>query len=81
MDFRYSKCKGIWLHRFDLVSEYHYPNVAVKERCGRCGAEVIFKIDSNGNADNNNYLKYHARLTLLPQHSLYYHEYPKKNAR
>jgi len=78
MDFGHSKCKGSWLHRFELVVEYHHPNVAVKERCARCAKELIFPIDPNGNADNNNYLKYHARLALLPQHSLYNHEYPPK---
>lgn len=77
MDFKQSKCKGIWLHRFYVVAEYHSPNPAIKERCARCGKEVVFKADSNGNCDNNNYLKYHARQALLPQHSFYSHEYPR----
>lgn len=74
MDFSHSKCKGIWLHKFDLVADYQ--GRAVKERCARCGKEIVIKLH-NGEADNNNYLKYHARQALLPQHSLYSHEYPK----
>lgn len=77
MEFKLSKCRGIWLHRFELVAEYHYPNQAVKERCSRCGKEVVFKANDAGNVDNNNYLKHHARQALLPQHSLYSHEYDK----
>ena len=76
MIFELSRCKSFWLHKFDLVAEYHHPNTAVKERCARCGKEVIFKIDSRGLADNNLYLKYHARQALVPQHSLFAHEYP-----
>lgn len=75
MDFSLSRCKGNWLHRFDIVAEYN--GRAVKERCARCGKEVVFKLDSNGNASNNEYLKYHARQALLPQHRLYSHEYPR----
>jgi hypothetical protein len=77
MNFQKSRCKGIWLHRFELVADYN--GWAVKERCARCGKEVVFKLDSNGNADNNRYLSYHARQALLKEHSLYSHEYP--NAR
>lgn len=76
MDFTYSKCHGIWLHKFDIVAEYHHPNAGIKERCGRCGKDIIIKIDNRGLADNNNYLKYHMRQALVPQHSLYSHEYP-----
>lgn len=76
MDFKESKCRGIWLHRFELVADYK--GEAVKERCARCGKEVVFKLDRNQNADNFNYLKYHARQSLLPQHSLWSHEYPSK---
>lgn len=76
MDFKESQCRGTWLHKFDLIAEYHFPADAVKERCSRCGKEVVFKIDPLGRADNNNYLKYHARQALVPQHSLYQHEYP-----
>jgi len=79
MEFELSKCKGSYLHKFDLVAEYHYPPDAVKERCSRCGKEVIFKLDANGNADNNKYLKYHARQALIPQHRLWQHEYPTMN--
>lgn len=75
MDFSLSKCKGIWLHKFDLVADYQ--GQAVKERCGRCGKEIIIKLDTRGLADNGTYLKYHARQALMPQHVLYSHEYPK----
>lgn len=76
MDFKHSKCKGGWLHRFEIVAEYHQPNAAIKERCARCGKEVVFPMDDNGNADNNNYLKYHARQALVPQHPLFAREFP-----
>lgn len=77
MDFKLSKCKGFYLHRFEIVAEYHYPNTAIKERCARCGKEVVFPVDSRGLSDNNNYLKYHMRQALVPQHPLYGHEYPQ----
>jgi len=72
MDFRASKCKGIWLHKYDLVADY---GEAIKERCARCGKELVTKI-YKGVADNNTYLKHHARQALVPQHSLFAHEYP-----
>ena len=75
MDFEKAQCFGDWLHRFEIVAEYHYPNAGVKERCARCGEEIIHVLDSNGNADNMEYLEYHAREALLPQHPLYNHEY------
>ena len=77
MNFELSRCKGIWLHRFDLVADYQ--GRAVKERCARCGKEIILKLDGNGNADNNLYLSYHARQALVPAHNLYAHEYPTNN--
>lgn len=76
MDFSYSKCKGIWLHKFDIVAEYG--SQAVKERCARCGKEIVIKLDSRGLANNNEYLKYHMRQALVPQHPIYAHEYPKR---
>ena len=67
-----SRCKGSWLHRYELVEEH--PNYA-KEVCGICGKSVFFKI-CNGRIDNLAYIKYHLRQVLIPQHKLYYHEYP-----
>lgn len=67
-----SRCKGSWLHRFELVEEH--PNWA-KETCGICGKSVYFKI-CNGRINNLDYIKYHMRQVLTPQHNLYYHEYP-----
>lgn len=74
MDFSKSKCKGTWLHNYQLVAEYW--GEAVKERCTRCGKEVVFKLDPRGLADNTNYLKYHMRQALVPQHPLFAHEFP-----
>lgn len=74
MDWSYSKCKGIWLHNFQLVSDYQ--GKAVKERCLRCGKDLIVKLDDKGLADNTNYLKYHMRQAFVPQHPLFSHEYP-----
>lgn len=75
MDFTLSRCKGIWLHRYEIVAEYHFPPDAVKERCARCGKEIVHKIDPKGNANNFEYLKNHAREALVPQHPLFAHEY------
>lgn len=79
MNFKESKCKSFWLHRYEIVATYHFPPDAVKERCARCGKEIVHKLNANGDANNFEYLKHHARECLLPQHSLYSHEYP--NAR
>lgn len=76
MNFSKSKCKGIWLHKFDIVEEHHIPNKAVKERCARCGKDIIHVLDQNENADNNEYIKYHMREALVPQHPLFNHEFP-----
>ena len=75
MDFSLSKCKGIWLHKYDLIADYR--GEAIKERCSRCGKEIIIKL-YNGVTDNNNYLKHHMRQSLVPQHSLFDHEYPRQ---
>lgn len=66
-----SRCKGSWLHRFNIVDageDY------VKEVCSLCGKSIFHKV-FYGQTDNNDYLKYHARQALFPQHQLYYHEY------
>lgn len=68
-----SKCKGIFLHNYQII--HQYPN-AVKEICNRCGKMTIFRIE-NGRIDNNHYIAHHIRQMLVPQHKLYGNEYRK----
>ncbi len=68
-----SQCLGSWLHRFSIVAAFEN---AVKERCDICHQEQTFQV-REGRIDNLNYLTYHMRQVLVPQHSLHKHEYPK----
>ena len=68
-----SQCLEGWLHRFVIVDQYFD---GVLERCEICGQEEFFQI-IDGRVNNENYLAYHARQALLPQHELYIHEYGK----
>lgn len=71
MNFALSKCRGIYLHKFDIVGQYEN---AVEERCTRCAKQVIFKTYM-GKTDNNRYLSFHARQALPKAHNLFEHEY------
>ena len=68
-----SNCKNSWLHRFEIVEQY--PD-AVKERCVICQKEKVFKI-ADGRINNEEYLSYHIRSALMPQHPLFQREYGK----
>lgn len=68
-----SQCCDSYLHRFNIVNQYFD---GVLERCELCGEEQFFPI-VNGELDNIDYLSYHARQALMPQHELFIHEYPK----
>lgn len=71
MNWELSKCKGIWLHRFTIQSQY---SQGIVEQCQICGIRVFFPIQ-NGATENNLYLSYHLRQLLVPQHPLFAHEY------
>lgn len=68
-----SRCKGAWLHRYEFL--YQYPETVV-EVCTICGTKIYFKI-VDGRIDNLEYIRHHMRQVLLPQHSLFQHEYKK----
>ena len=67
----YSECMGGWLHRLTVIEQY--PECTV-ELCILCKNKFYFKT-VGGNPDNLEYLDYHARQVLFPQHPFYQHEY------
>jgi hypothetical protein len=69
----HSECIDSWLHRFNIVEAYEN---GIKERCEICGEE-IFNLVVDGRVDNIEYLSYHARQALMPQHELFNREYAK----
>jgi len=71
--FGKSKCRGGWLHRFNIQRQWED---CVEEVCEICGKSVFFKV-INGHADNSQYISYHARQCLPKQHPLFSHEYKK----
>jgi hypothetical protein len=72
-----SQCLGIWLHRYKIVAQF---GNAVEERCEICKDTKIFKL-GYGPLNNLEYLDYHLREALPPQHPLYEHEHKKLNSR
>lgn len=66
-----SNCKGAWLHRFIIVNQWYE---GVQERCMLCGLKVFFPT-INGKSNNTEYIAYHARQCLPPQHRLFNHEF------
>lgn len=72
--FEKSRCRGNWLHRFQLTRQFDF---GVEERCLICGETVRFKV-IDGRINNTDYISYHARNALPKQHNLFYHEYPAK---
>ncbi len=71
MDFTLSRCKGTYLHKFEIIAQHEQ---GMLEMCDRCGKEVFFKV-IDGKIDNNNYLNYHLRQALPKNHPLFNHEY------
>lgn len=69
--FQYSKCKGAWLHRFNIVEEY--PE-GIKEVCEICGMSKFFRI-IDGKVNNFAYMQYHYRQAIPWFHPYYKHEY------
>lgn len=46
----------------------------MRERCEICGNEVNFRV-VDGRVNNQEYLAYHERQALFPQHRKFWHEY------
>lgn len=67
-----SKCIGTALHNFQI---FNITDKYVHEICRNCAQEEAFSI-VNGKTDNLNYLDFHLRSALTPNHPLYYAEFP-----
>lgn len=72
--WRHSQCLGSWLHRFVIANNY---GDCVHEVCQICGQSQFFRI-IDGQCNNLEYLDYHLRQALVPQHKYYSHEYLRK---
>ncbi len=70
-----SKCRiGMgWLHKFEI---YQQDDRGVLEICVRCGLRKTWEV-RNGKINNLDYLSYHVRNALIPQHNLFPREYQK----
>lgn len=66
-----SQCLNKYLHRFNIVEEH---DGGVLEVCEICKKRMFFKL-IDGKPDNQNYMNYHIRSALPPQHPLYFHEH------
>lgn len=66
-----SKCKGLWLHKFQIIGENSF---FIAERCERCGKKELYR-KVNGRINNYLYLQRHLREVLQKWHPLYKHEY------
>jgi len=71
--YRESMCQNEYLHRFNIVAEY--PE-GVLEVCEICGLDKFFRI-IDGKIDNYEYMDWHLRQALPPQHDHYVHEHPE----
>ena len=71
MNLKKSKCKGNWLHKFQILGENPF---YVFERCERCGKKELFR-KINGRIDNYAYAASHMREILQQWHPLYKHEH------
>ena len=76
MNFDKSKCRGSYLHKFITLGQY---DNSVLERCVKasCGVKRVVKL-ANGMPNPVDYARSHMREFLIPQHRLYYREFPKK---
>lgn len=70
-DFKNSICQNEYLHRFNLIEQY--PE-GVLEVCEICGIDKFFSI-IDGRVDNFEYMSFHMRQALFPQHPYYTHEH------
>lgn len=69
--YKLSKCRGAWLHRYDIRRVFRD---CVEEVCKICHARVYFPT-RDGRSNNYNYLSHHIRQALQPRHPIYAHEY------
>jgi len=76
-EWQKSKCIGTWLHKFVILK---INERGVHEICERCQQEEVFAV-VNQQTDNLEYLSYHLRSALTPNHPLYYAEYPKNETK
>lgn len=74
MNLANSKCRGNWLHRFELVGA---SDQGVLERCEICHMKKSFRT-VNGTINNIQYLSYHMRNGLQKEQRLFNHEYPNQ---
>jgi len=72
-----SQCIGTWLHKFHIYLETPQ---GVAEICERCKERVYFPV-RNGTIQNEEYLNWHKRDFLFPQHPYFKHEYNKNYAK
>lgn len=72
MNFSASKCRGNWLHRFEVVGT---SDAGVLERCEICHVKKSFRA-VDGSINNRKYLSFHMRNALQKDHRLFAHEYP-----
>lgn len=66
-----SQCKNQWYHRFQIISE---TPLGVLEMCQICKKKKFFKI-IQGRLNNMEYLAYHNREALTPNHNKFKREY------
>ncbi len=66
-----SRCRNSWLHRFNIVNQYEE---GVMEICEICRTKRFFRV-VQGKVNNMEYMRYHMRQALRPEHPLFYHEY------
>lgn len=65
--FEYSYCINGYLHRFEIKEEYED---GVLEVCEICHQRKFFKL-IDGQVNNKNYMSYHIKSILPPQHPFY----------
>jgi len=69
--WRQSKCKGHWLHRYQLARQF---SEGSEEVCEICHDKRFFKV-RNGKVNNREYLDYHLRSALPKYHNYFKKEY------
>lgn len=69
--FQNSLCKNKYLHRFSIKEE---STTGVLEVCEICKLRHSFKVIDE-KLNNADYMNWHIRNALPPQHPLYFHEH------
>lgn len=68
--FENSLCLNSYLHRFEIKEEY---DSGVLEVCEICHKRKFFKL-LDGQLNNKEYMSWHIKSALPPQHSFYEHQ-------